>query len=103
MARRRRAEIVNEEIETPQGPRDRVYQYEIEHGSVICLSLRELREIAALSANEVARRTSITLPTYKKLETGRNQMKVWQAVNIAELYGVSLATVIYGHLKNGGI
>lgn len=68
--------------------------YDVEKSS---RRIRELRAEAGCTQEFVADHIGISLDGYRKLERGVNGAKVDTLVAIAELYGVSLDYLVYGH------
>lgn len=67
------------------------------------LSLRDRRKSYGYTLIHVARELNITYETVTKVEQGLTMLKAVDAVGLARVYEVDVATLIHGHMKSGGI
>ncbi|MDD3411472.1 MAG: XRE family transcriptional regulator [Eubacteriales bacterium] len=63
---------------------------------LIALRIRELRDIAGLTAAEVAQRTGISIEEYEAYETGTRDFSFSHLFNIAEALGVDISDLLTG-------
>jgi len=63
---------------------------------LIAMRIKDLRDIAGLSAREVAERTDIDLAEYEAYETGTRDFSFSHLFNIAEALGVDISDLLTG-------
>ena len=68
----------------------------VEQLGLIALRIRDLRDIAGLSTDEVAKRTGIQLAEYEAYETGTRDFSFSHLFNIADVLGVDISDLLTG-------
>ena len=63
---------------------------------LIAIRIKDLRDIAGLSAREVAEKTDIDLAEYEAYETGTRDFSFSHLFNIAEVLGVDISDLLTG-------
>ncbi len=63
---------------------------------LIALRIRDLRDIAGFTANQVAQKTGIPLEEYEAYETGTRDFSFSHLFNIAEALGVDISDLLTG-------
>ena len=68
----------------------------VEQLGLIALRIRDLRDIAGLSTDEVAKRTGIQLAEYEAYETGTRDFSFSHLFNIADVLSVDISDLLTG-------